>query len=628
MVACVEPEVAPGVFEAGFGAARIEAPVGIGTAGFGPFGAGPSDAPFSQLFPSTRGIHGHPGFRAAAMRDAEGDLVVLLRVDAVGVFAQLRHDIADRAGEALGMDLSDALVIGATHTHSGPGRVLNAGGTEGSVFDVLVDTFHPGFYERYTGAAVEAVVQAVEDLAPARLAQTTASNGDCHADRRCEDGESHTNDDLALMAIERDGRIEGLIMTYAIHGTALGIDQLLLSQDVSGHIEQSVQDAFDHPTHVLLFNAWAADMSPSHPEVPTVPAAAFHGQHLRMQALGASMADTVGEVLPGLAFQDDPDVFVQLHHALIGRDEIGYDEGEFPYDHGATFCGSSSGSCESPAVVDGLDRMCALTFREDAPAPDRFTYSVGVIGEQALVTFPGEPGTRLVEGMLDQLGGEVFFVGYGQDYLGYSLSEDDWWMGGYEASGALWGPGQGDYIAARILEGFERSDLARQGELTRDEARAGEPERLEPFPLPSFDPYQPAPAVGVGEAEVAPVAVAVDEVLSWTVQGADPWLGTPRLEVLEGDETVLRPSGLPLDAEGYQVQVTLAVDPPWSEEADARRFLWTFGVVPRPSAGPGVDLSGRTVRLRVTLPVDGGEPVVVTSDPIEVLVEPIDSGAE
>lgn len=33
----------------------------------------------------------------------------------------------------------------------------------------------------------------------------------------------------------------------------------------------------------------------------------------------------------------------------------------------------------------------------------------------------------------------VYFLGYVQDYIGYSLIEEDWYWGGYEVAGSIWG---------------------------------------------------------------------------------------------------------------------------------------------------------------------------------------------
>ena len=58
-----------------------------------------------------------------------------------------------RLVEASAVDFDDILMLGATHTHSGPGRVIDRGGP----FSIIADTFFPEFYERMVDAMADAV---------------------------------------------------------------------------------------------------------------------------------------------------------------------------------------------------------------------------------------------------------------------------------------------------------------------------------------------------------------------------------------------------------------------------------------------------------------------------------------
>ena len=102
---------------------------------------------------------------------------------------------------------------------------------------------------------------------PATLGVGSAYSGDGHEDRRCEDGLTYENGDIPLIAVERGGELDALVMAYAVHGTVLTIDDLTLSQDVSGGIEQAVADRFDREVLVTMFNSWGGDMAPGSPEL-------------------------------------------------------------------------------------------------------------------------------------------------------------------------------------------------------------------------------------------------------------------------------------------------------------------------------------------------------------------------
>jgi hypothetical protein len=109
-------------FVAGVAEVRIPAPLGIGTMGFAPFGVDRSPTPFSNIFPGTVRAHGVLTFRAVALSRGDAHQVVLVRMDTIGVFQQLREAVLEEMN-ARGHELDDALILAGNHTHSGPGRI-------------------------------------------------------------------------------------------------------------------------------------------------------------------------------------------------------------------------------------------------------------------------------------------------------------------------------------------------------------------------------------------------------------------------------------------------------------------------------------------------------------------------
>lgn len=607
LLGCAEPEPQEEpipALAAGVAHARLPAPVGIGTAGFGPFGAPSSPSPFASIYPGTNHVFGLPEVKAVALTRGAGREVIFVRLDAVGMFSQLRKAIVNEASARVGRDLDQAVVIGSTHTHSGPGRVLNTGSVDGGLYDIIVDKIHPEFYERFVDTVAGTIVNALEDAREARVGAVIASCPDGHDDRRCEDGESYTNDDTPVILVERDGVVDAVVMAYPVHGTVLSIDDLHLSQDVSGAIETAVEDAFDHPVQVVMFNAWGADMSPADPAVPTRDAAVRDPSYDRMWRVGASVAEDVMAAIPSATWFDDPEISLHNFRVPVDRERIGYDDETFRYEWGAVYCGQESGSCEDPQPEPDIDKGC-LPFNETYPAPRQVDVTTGFIGPLALVTFPGEPGTHLAERILQGMtdaghDGDVLFLGYTQDYLGYSLLEEDWWYGGYEASGALWGPRQGEYLVERITTLWD--------DWSHDRTPADIAAPLEPFPLPAWTPYVPATALDAGTVVTdVPASVTPTDVVTVVLAGSDPWLGTPRawLEDAEG-AAVTRPGGLPTDSDDQNWDVGLVVDPPWNQAADARTFTWTVRLSPRSPLPGGLDLTGGTYTMVVDVPLADG----------------------
>lgn len=610
----VDPAPEPGPLQVGVARVRMPVPVGIGTTGYGGFGVDAEPSPFAELYPATTAIHEHPDFRAIAISRGEGFEVVLLRSDTVGVFQQLRRAVVLELIERTGRDLDDALIIGATHTHSGPGRVIDVGGP----FDLIADRFLPEHYERLVHAMADTVELALADLKPGRVGIGSAWAPDGIVDRRCEDGfPDYTNPAVSLLAVEQEGSLVGLQMAYAIHGTALGIDDLTLSQDVSGAIEQAVADRFDAPVQVQMFNSWGADMAPSDPDVPQREGVAQSYDYDRMERVGVSVADAVEAAVSDLAWTDTPEVAMHTWRVPIDRDVMGYEPGVFEFEHGAVYCDAGEATCEN-THIDGLDEAC-LAFSEQFSAPTQTVLTAGRVGDLHIVTFPGEPATRVAERVMEGIRAEhpevehIAFFGYSQDYLGYSLLEEDWWNGGYEASGALWGPLQGEYLSGRAIAAFGWSFGA-----TPDD----QPDPVQPFDVSGYVPYVPTPgdAVGTVLTDVQPAVGPTDTVIL-EVAGTDPWLGAP-LATLQHDDgsPVLRSGGQPMDSDGLGFRVVLTPEPGYGEDptASSRTFRWIFEMPVRHRQDVGLPELDGAYRIQVSIPSGDGTLLTATSSTFQV----------
>ena len=110
--------------------------------------------------------------------------------------------------------------------------------------------------------------------------------------------------------------------------------------------------------------------------------------------------------------------------------------------------------------------------------------------------------------------------------------------------------------------------------------------------------------------QVQPSYAANGEVV-FTVNGEDPWLGTPVAYLEHADGTpVTSRGGRPVTSDSYAFRVELDVTPSYKEimPAPERAFHWTYRLpITRPVAGLVPDLSG-DYRLRVVLA--GGDEVV------------------
>lgn len=609
----------PGELQAGVAVQRIPAPVGIGTVGYRGFGVSGPESPFNDIYPATTRLHAHPQFRALVISRGAPHEVIFLRADTVGIFQHFRRAVALELEARLGRSVDDALVFGGTHTHAGPGRLLDGG----PVYELITDKFWPEFYDRMIHAAADTVMAAYDDLAPTRLGHTWAECPEGHNDRRCEDGLDYKNSSIPLVAVERDGEIHALLLAYAVHSTLLSMEDFTLSRETAGAIEQYVEASFGHPMTVLFFNSWGGDMSPASPEVDHRDGATQPDSYERMTEIGLTVAEAVQDVLPSLSWEQEPELFAEVHRVRLDREAIGYADNEFPYEWGGVYCQRpDEEDCDPSTTIDDLDGSC-VPFPEDFGVPPQTELSAGRLGSLFFVTFPGEPGTLLAEELLRRLADDhghdnVAFFGYSQDYTGYAVLEDDWWQGGYEASGAIWGPRQGEYLVDMAEATFVRTVV----EGPRGPKDPDAPEPIEPFDVSSYDSYVTTPGEDVGTfvQDASPV-YGVQDVVQVTVHGADPWLGTP-VAALEDEsgEPVLTLGGKPIDSDGYAFWISLEYDPPYEEQPDAatRRFRWTFFMPTQLTvSGLQPSLVGGTYQLRITVPDETG-PVEITTAPFRV----------
>lgn len=607
------PEPEP--LRAGVARVRMPVPLGIGTVGYAAFNVESEPSPFAEIYAATNKIHGHPEFKAVVISRGPDYEVVFVRSDTIGIFQQFRRAVALEVEARLGRPFDNALIFGGTHSHSGPGRLVDGG----NMYDIIADEFLPEFYLNMVDAAATAVMMAFDDLAPARVGHTWASNGEAHHDRRCDDGRDYTNDSIPVIVVEREGEIDAVIFSYAVHGTGLNADDLTLSRDVSGGIEQFVEAGFDHPVTAVFFNAWGADMAPGSPDVPSQEAAPLPDGHLQLIQVGRSVADSIHTALGGITWEEDPQIFSEVHRVKLDREAIGYGHEEFEYEWGGVYCGGTETKDCDPATDEfpWNDDVC-LPFPEQFPAPNQTLLSAGQIGSLYFVTFPGEPGTLLAEELIrridENLGyTNVAFFGYTQDYNGYSILEDDWWQGGYEAGGSIWGPRQGSYLVDMAETTFALA-LDNGPKVERDKLA---PEPIAPFIVTPdrYEPYVPTPPEDLGSIVTDASSIYdITDIVYITVLGSDPWLGAPLATLVDGaGDPVLASNGKQIDSDGYAFWLELDVAPLYSEEMypTSRSFYWTIAMpIRQPVIGLVPDLSGGTYRLRITIPTD--------TDPLEV----------
>ena len=263
---------------AGAASLEVQLPLGVPLAGYGGF---PRRAWIPDLlrrfantfwFNPSSGVHDPLRVRALAF-ESGGLRVVWLSVDLVAVdptmVAEVRARLADRGGEP------PILIVSASHTHSGPG----AYGTSAFWALVATDRESPAVRSVILDGMEKAAREALRRRAPALLAwgKTTVTGV---AISRLD---QPLDQELGLLKVMgADGRPVALVWNYAVHGTALGRTNSLLSGDLMADASARLERETGAP--VLFVNGAAGDVSPKQRGWPGVESA---GAALASAALAA-----------------------------------------------------------------------------------------------------------------------------------------------------------------------------------------------------------------------------------------------------------------------------------------------------------------------------------------------------
>lgn len=633
--------VEPRPFRVGVGHSPMQAPLGMGVSGTGPAPPEGHASPFSVIYPATDRILSPITVKAIAVEGGFGR-VVFVRLDAIGVLKEVRRSVAiELAERGVDIDEEDILMV-ATHTHSAPARLIN----RGILWNVIADVFWPQHYDRVVSGMADVVQAALEDLEPAKFGYGFGYTDEAHNDRRCENPEL-LDGTLPVLRFDRaDGTPKAAIVVYAVHGTVVGADSYALSSDTGGAIEYKTQERLGAPVPVMFINSWAGDVSPGDPrgEPPVGPLPAIDNDTDRLEAIGNDVADAVMEVWDGIETTAEVDVAHTSALVELSREALGYGEGEFPYLYGAVYCGGADGPSKCFGSEDPMPDPAELisTCGAFPSQPEGVTstwLSVYRIGELLVPTFPGEPVTQVAHNVIDGIRatsawqGDIAFVGYAQDYIGYSETEEYWWYGGYEASGALWGPKQGDYLTAELL--------ALVAHFVDPEGVPLAVHEAPDFAIPPVAPNAPGniiwetePSVVFGTVTEQPTAAAVPQDIvrvEWT--GGDPWIDHPQVMVEVQEEgggwvPFLRDNGTALANDGYEFHLGLTTDPTYVSRrthTDRTFFWWAELPLMRIQPTTTAPLVGtfrfRIQGLRAEAAGSAGVAYEVTSEPFVVTAE-------
>ncbi|MBI4589359.1 MAG: neutral/alkaline non-lysosomal ceramidase N-terminal domain-containing protein [Candidatus Rokubacteria bacterium] len=367
--------------------------------------------PYAFWFKPSTGIHDPIMARALILHSGDHRLL-WVAVDLIGVEPEMVSELKGRLA-AMGLRY-EAVILSASHTHSGPGAFSRS-----RLFSfIALDSLVPDIRERILNAIVGAARQAESQKVPARIG---IGRGEVTGATRSRVGLPLDPDVGVLKVVSVDGRPIALLWNYAIHGTVLRKSTLALSGDVMGAATRQLEQALGIP--VLYTNGAVGDVSP-----------ALHGwAGLRQIAEGLSR-----EVLTTWR--------------------------RIPVEPSSRLWAVSERISLPPprlSVKNCLGRWVPtwLTVGIGWAFPTQAELVAVAVGTSAWVTIPGELQTRL--GQAVKAEGRrhfrhAFVVGVSNDYAGYFLTPEEYRRPRYIACASLYGEAGGRVVAERATAMFRR----------------------------------------------------------------------------------------------------------------------------------------------------------------------------
>jgi len=345
-----------GPLTAGAGAVALAAPPGT------PIGGYP------RLRFASQGVRDEPMARAIVLSEP-GLSVAIASVDILLVPAALQAKVEARLA-----DLKlDALLVGATHTHAGPGGFWK---------DALGERFgtgphDPAWEEALAGRIADAVRAAASDRAPARLSVARVRLPGLVVNR---DGGETNGRLLALRVEHTDGELVGQVVVFPSHATVHGSRNRLLSGDWPGAL------ARDLPGVTVFLQGAEGDQTWRRP----------------VERPGARPDDAAE------------------NYARLLADEVR--RLPFPPGDGAPALAAASAEVTLPAPSFGaappfLDRLLSNLLWNWLPARTRVVALQ--TGPAVLLVVPAEPGEAVGRGWRDAAGPGAEVVSLVGDYVGY-----------------------------------------------------------------------------------------------------------------------------------------------------------------------------------------------------------------
>ena len=404
------------------------------------------------------GVH-DPLLASALYLEGGGGAVLFVACDIIFIPKALAARARERIATATGIE-AQRMIIGATHTHSGPDTVRYASNQA----DPTVPDPDADYLRQLEDGIVEAGCAAFAKRRPAETGLACADGSCAGTNRRSPQGPAQPCVPVLSVRARETGMPIAVMLVCSMHPTVLHEDSTLISGDFPGMTRQYLQQhvvSADCP--VLHFTGAAGNQSPRH----VVTGTTFEEAERLGRLLGQSVAAALDRI------SHTPDAGIALLQC-----ELGLPLRTFPPENLA-----------ATALERARERFVSLK-QSNAPAAEIRTAECDVFGAEEVLTLahaakhgelrafaetclPAEvqcvaigpwrfvafPGELFVEFALDiqQAHPQAHVITFANGELqGYLVTAEAVREGGYEASNALFkSPESGELLVKAALDLLE-----------------------------------------------------------------------------------------------------------------------------------------------------------------------------
>lgn len=367
--------------------------------------------PDAFWFRPSSGVH-DPLIIRALVLESGAARVLWLAVDLVGVDPGMLATLRGRL-ERDGSKYS-AIIVSASHTHSGPGAYADS-----ALFAfVAIDRQSAAVRARILDGLERAAREAAARRRPATVA---AGRVDVTGITKSRVRGALDSELGVLKVVGLDGRPVAIVWNYAIHGTALGRENFLLSGDLMSDATARLEKALGAPA--LFVNGAVGDVSPRY--------RGWAGVKTAGDALATGALKAWREARP----EPDGRVAVVTERIPLGPPSV------------------SLRNCLGRWLPAGA----SLGLSAALPSAGE-VIALGV-GRTSWVVIPGELETGL--GLEVKAAGRRWFVhtfvaGVSNDYLGYFLTPEHYRQPSYIACASLYGERGGETVREAAIAALGR----------------------------------------------------------------------------------------------------------------------------------------------------------------------------